>query len=41
MIMESYGEAKVKVHIDNMCFNQFEKKGKEIKSVALMLTVLD
>lgn len=41
MIMESYGEAKVKVHIDNMCFNEFEKKGKEIKSVALMLTVLD
>lgn len=41
MIMESYGEAKVKVHIDNMCFNQFEKKGKEIKSVAMMLTVLD
>lgn len=41
MIMESYGEAKVKVHIDNMCFNQFEKKGREIKSVALMLTVLD
>lgn len=41
MIMESYGEAKVKVHIDNMCFNEFEKKGREIKSVALMLTVLD
>lgn len=41
MIMRSYGEAKVKVHIDNMCFNEFEKKGKEIKSVALMLTVLD
>lgn len=41
MIMESYGEAKVKVHIDNMCFNEFEKNGKEIKSVALMLTVLD
>lgn len=41
MIMESYDEAKVKVHIDNMCFNEFEKKGKEIKSVALMLTVLD
>lgn len=41
MIMESYGEAKVKVHIDNMCFNEFEKKGKEIKSVAMMLTVLD
>ena len=41
MIMESYDEAKIKVHIDNMCFNQFEKKGKEIKSVALMLTVLD
>lgn len=41
MIMRSYGEAKIKVHIDNMCFNQFEKQGKEIKSVALMLTVLD
>lgn len=41
MIMRSYGEAKVKVHVDNMCFNQFEKQGKEIKSVALMLTVLD
>lgn len=41
MIMRSYGEAKVKVHVDNMCFNQFEKKGREIKSVALMLTVLD
>lgn len=41
MIMRSYGEAKIKVQIDNMCFNQFEKKGKEIKSVALMLTVLD
>ena len=41
MIMKSYGEAKVKVHVDNMCFNQFEKQGKEIKSVALMLTVLD
>ena len=41
MIMRSYDEAKVKVHIDNMCFNQFEKNGKEIKSVALMLTVLD
>lgn len=41
MIMESYGEAKVKVHIDNMCFNEFEKKGREIKSVALMITVLD
>lgn len=41
MIMKSYGEAKIKVHIDNMCFNQFEKKGREIKSVALMLTVLD
>lgn len=41
MIMRSYGEAKVKVHIDNMCFNEFEKKGREIKSVALMLTVFD
>lgn len=41
MIMRSYDEAKIKVYIDNMCFNQFEKKGREIKSVALMLTVLD
>lgn len=41
MIIDSYGSVNVKVHIDNMCFNQFEKKGKEIKSVALMLTVLD
>ena len=41
MIMRSYGEAKIKVHINNICFNQFEKKGKEIKSVAMMLTVLD
>ena len=41
MIMRSYGAAKIKVHIDNMCFNQIEKKGREIKSVALMLTVLD
>ena len=41
MIMRSYGEAKVKVHVDNMCFNQFEKQGKEIKSVALMITMLD
>lgn len=41
MIIDCYGSVKVKVSIDNMCFNQFEKKGKEIKSVALMLTVLD
>ena len=41
MIIDCYGSVKVKVQIDNMCFNQFEKGGKEIKSVALMLTVLD
>lgn len=41
MIIRSCEEAKIKVHVDSMCFNQFEKKGKEIKSVALMLTVLD
>lgn len=41
MIIDCYGSVKVKVCIDNMCFNQFEKQGKEIKSVALMLTVLD
>lgn len=41
MIEKSYGEVKIRVHVDNMCFNQFEKQGKEIKSVALMLTVLD
>lgn len=41
MIIDCYGSVKVKVCIDNMCFNQFEKNGKEIKSVALMLTVLD
>ena len=41
IIIDCYGSVNVKVHIDNMCFNQFEKKGKEIKSVALMLTVLD
>lgn len=41
MIIDCYGSVKVKVSIDNMCFNQFEKSGKEIKSVALMLTVLD
>lgn len=40
-IINTYGSVNIKVHIDNMCFNQFEKKGKEIKSVALMLTVLD
>lgn len=41
MIINCYGSVKVKVSIDNICFNQFEKQGKEIKSVALMLTVLD
>lgn len=41
MIIDCYGSVKVKVSIDNMCFNQFEKNGKEIKSVALMLTVLN
>ena len=41
MIIDCYGSVKVKVQIDNMCFNQFEKGGKEIKSVAMMLTVLD
>ena len=41
MIIDCYGSVKVKVSIDNMCFNQFEKQGKEIKSVAMMLTVLD
>ena len=41
MIIDCYGSVKIKVSIDNMCFNQFEKGGKEIKSVALMLTVLD
>ena len=41
MIIDCYGSVKVKVSIDNMCFNQFEKGGKEIKSVAMMLTVLD
>lgn len=41
IIINRYGSVKVKVSIDNMCFNQFEKGGKEIKSVAMMLTVLD
>lgn len=41
MIIDCYGSVKVKVSIDNMCFNQFEKQGKEIKSAAMMLTVLD
>lgn len=41
MIINRYGSVKVKVSIDNMCFNQFEKGGKEIKSVAMMLTILD
>lgn len=41
MIIDCYGSVKVKVSIDNMCFNQFEKQGKEIKSVAMILTLLD
>lgn len=41
MIINCCESVKVKVSIDNMCFNQFEKGGKEIKSVAMMLTVLD
>lgn len=41
IIIDCYGSVKIKVQIDNMCFNQFEKGGKEIKSVAMMLTVLD
>lgn len=41
MITKSYGSVNIKVHIDNMCFNQFTKGINEIKSVALMLTVLD
>lgn len=41
IIIDCYGSVKVKVCIDNMCFNQFEKNGKEIKSVAMILTVLD
>lgn len=41
MIIRSYGKVNIKVHIDNMCFNEFTKGATEIKSVALMLTVLD
>lgn len=41
MIIESYGSVKVKVQIDNMCFNQFEKGNREIKSVAMMVTVIE
>ena len=41
MITRSYGKVNIKVHIDNMCFNEFTKGATEIKSVALMLTVLD
>lgn len=41
MITKSYGSVNVKVRIDNMCFNEFTKGTTEIKSVALMLTVLN
>lgn len=41
MITKSYGSVNVKVHIDNMCFNEFIKGITEIKSVGLMLTVFD
>ena len=41
MIIESYGSVKIKVQIDNMCFNQFEKGNREIKSVAVMVTVVE
>ena len=41
MITKSYGFVNIKVHIDNMCFNEFIKGTIEIKSVALMLTVLN
>lgn len=41
MIIESYDSVKVKVQIDNMCFNQFEKGNREIKSVAMMVTVIE
>lgn len=41
MITKSYGSVNIKVHIDNMCFNEFTKGVTEIKSVALMLTILD
>lgn len=41
MIIKSYRSVNIKVHIDNMCFNEFTKGTTEIKSVGLMLTVLD
>lgn len=41
MIIESCGSVKVKVQIDNMCFSQFEKGNREIKSVAMMVTVIE
>lgn len=41
MIIKCYGSVKVKVQIDNMCFNQFEKGNREIKSVAMMVTVIE
>lgn len=41
MIINHYGSVKVKVQIDNMCFNQFEKGNREIKSVAMMVTVVE
>lgn len=41
MIINHYGSVKVKVQIDNMCFNQFEKGNREIKSVAMMVTVIE
>lgn len=41
MIINCYGSVKVKVQIDNMCFNQFEKGNREIKSVAMMVTVIE
>lgn len=41
MITKSYGSVNTKVHIDNMCFNEFTKGTTEIRSVALMLTILD
>ena len=41
IIIKSYGSVNIRVHIDNMCFNEFTKGATEIKSVGLMLTVLD
>ena len=41
MIINCYRSVKVKVQIDNMCFNQFEKGNREIKSVAMMVTVIE